>query len=387
MRDGLTSGSSGVVPGSEDAAALRERLEAVQAQLHQLVAEAKQNQKVMQRLQQQELELLRAASLPDFLRRATAGLKTAYGLDAVTLIVEDPHHEVRHLLIGNGDHPGEMPGVLFVDTLAGLAPQLPALQRPWLGRFVRPDHQLLFPGAEGLQSLALLPLRRGDRSTGMLNFASRTADRFTHQMASDFLSHLAAVASVCLENACNRARVLKSGLADYLTGWHTRRYLNSRLREELARAQRRGGSLSCLMIDLDHFKGINDTYGHLVGDEVLREVTARIESLIRVSDVAARFGGDELALLLPDTDAPSARVLVQRIQAALSVPVEFATGRTLEVTLSIGLAAAQPTRADADYKALAERLLAEADAALYRAKAAGRNRLAVAGDPDPDFPR
>ena len=222
---------------------------------------------------------------------------------------------------------------------------------------------------------------------GTLNFASRMPDRFTHQLASDFLSHLAAVASVCLENACNRARVLKSGLSDYLTGWHTRRYLNSRLREELARAKRRGGSLSCLMIDLDHFKGINDTYGHLVGDEVLREVTGRIENLIRVSDVAARFGGDELALLLPDTDAPSARVLVQRIQAAMAAPVEFASGRTVAVTLSIGLAAAQPTRADADYKDMAEHLLAEADAALYRAKSAGRNRLAVAGDTDPDFSR
>jgi hypothetical protein len=117
------------------------------------------------------------------------------------------------------------------------------------------------------------------------------------------------------------------------------------------------------------------------------EVTGRIESLIRVSDVAARFGGDELALLLPDTDANSARVLVQRIQAAMTAPVEFAPGRTVEVTLSIGLAAAQPTRADVDYKDMAEHLLAEADAALYRAKSAGRNRLAVAGDTDPDFSR
>jgi two-component system cell cycle response regulator len=372
---------------TDSVAALQERLAATQAQLHQFLADAKQNQTAMRRVQQQELELLQAASLPDFLRRATAGVQAAYSLDAVTLIIEDPHHEVRHLLIGNGDHPGEMPGVLFVDTLARLAPQLPALHRPWLGRFVRPDHQLLFPGVEGLQSLALLPLRRGERSTGTLNFASRVPDRFTHQHASDFLSHLAAVASVCLENACNRARVLKSGLSDYLTGWHTRRYLNSRLREELARAKRRGGSLSCLMIDLDHFKSINDTYGHLVGDEVLREVTGRIEGLIRVSDVAARFGGDELALLLPDTDANSARVLVQRIQAAMTAPVEFAPGRTVAVTLSIGLAAAQPTRADADYKDMAEHLLAEADAALYRAKSAGRNRLAVAGDTDPDFSR
>jgi two-component system, cell cycle response regulator len=369
-------------PGS-DVAALQERIRALETRLQQFAADAKANQKSLQRVQEQELELLRAASLAEFLQRATLGLKTAYDLDAVSLVIEDPHHEVRHLLVGSGEQPNEMPGVSFVDTLANLTPQLPALQRPWLGRFVRPDHQLLFPGVEGLQSLALLPLRRAHRSMAVIAFGARDPERFTYHMASDFLAHLAAVAAVCLENACNRARVLKSGLSDYLTGWHTRRYLNSRLREELARAQRRGSSLACAMIDLDHFKTINDSFGHLAGDEVLREVTARIDALIRASDVAVRFGGDELALLLPETDAESARVLVRRIQAAMESPVEFAENRSWSVTLSLGVATVQPTRRDVDFKALSERLLADADAALYRAKEAGRNRLVVSGDPDP----
>lgn len=369
-------------PPTDAETQLRAQLADAQARLKALLDEAALNERVMRRAQEQEIELLRAESLPDLLRRATAGLQSAYGLDAVTLVIEDPNHEVRHLLIGTGEHPEDLGAVRFVDTLGGLAPQLPALQRPWLGRFVRPDHQLLFPGVEGLQSMALLPLRRGGRLTGTLNFGSRDAERFTHRLASDFLAHLAGVVAVCLENGCNRARVLKSGLADYLTGWHTRRYLHARLREEIGRAQRRSSSIACLMMDVDHFKAINDTFGHMAGDEALREVTSRIESLIRASDVAARFGGDELALLLPDTDAPSARQLVLRIQQALATPVELAPGRPWPITLSIGLAALRPTRADNDYKALAERLLAEADVALYRAKAAGRNRLAVAGEPD-----
>ena len=368
---------------SDEAELLRAKLRALEARMAGFMEDAKLNQKSLQRVQVQELELLRADSLVEFLQRATAGLKSAYDLDAASLIIEDPQHEVRHLLIGSGDNPSEMPGVLFVDTLAKFTPQLPNLQRPWLGRFVRPDHQLLFPGITELESLALLPLRRAHRSTGVIAFGSRSRERFTHQMASDFLAHLAAVAAVCLENACNRARVLKSGLSDHLTGWHTRRYLNSRLREELARAQRRGGSLACAMIDLDYFKTINDSYGHLAGDEVLCEVTARIEGLIRASDVAVRFGGDELALLLPETDAEAARVLVRRIQTAMEAPVEFARKHSLQVTLSLGVATVQPTRRDLDYKALAERLLADADAALYRAKEAGRNCLVVSGDPDP----
>ena len=103
-----------------------------------------------------------------------------------------------------------------------------------------------------------------------------------------------------LENAVNRARLLRAGITDFLTGWHNRRYLQQRLKEELARAQRRGGTISCLMIDIDRFKSINDGYGHLAGDNALKEVAHRIEAQIRSMDTAARFGGDELAILLPE---------------------------------------------------------------------------------------
>ena len=106
------------------------------------------------------------------------------------------------------------------------------------------------------------------------------------------------VAAICIENAVNRARLLRSGLTDFLTGFHNRRYLHARLREELARAQRAKQSLACLMIDVDHFKRINDQYGHLAGDAVLREVAQRIDAEMRISDTGARFGGDEFAIVL-----------------------------------------------------------------------------------------
>ncbi len=295
-------------------------------------------------------------------------------------MLEDPNHEVRHLLIGSGDRPEDFPGVQFVDTLAGLAPHVGALHRPWLGGYVRPDHELLFAGRRDLSSIALIPLKRHSRSMGLLNFGSADPERFTYRLASDFLAHLGTIVAVCLENACNRARVLRSGLADYLTGWHNRRYLSARLREELARAQRVGSSVACLMIDVDHFKEINDTFGHLGGDEALREITSRIESQIRASDTAARFGGDELALLLPDTDVTTGRVLAERIRDAMQAPFEVAPAVLRRLSLSMGLAAVRPPRTATDLKALADGLLAEADVALYRAKAAGRDCL-VASDP------
>jgi diguanylate cyclase (GGDEF)-like protein len=357
-------------------------LEELRGRLRRLVDELAENEKRLKRAQERQLELLGAETLPELFRVVTQGLAAAYRLDAVTLVLEDPQHEVRHLMLGTGDHPEDFPGVRFVDALSVLAPQLAVLHRPWLGRFVRSDHGLLFPAAVHgeLQSLALLPLRRHARTGGVLCFGSRDAERFTHRHGAEILQYLGSVVAVCVENAANRARVLKSGLADYLTGWHTRRYLHARLREELARAQRHGGHVACVMIDVDWFKQINDTYGHLGGDEAIREIAQRIEAQIRASDTAARFGGDEFSLLLPDTTLADAGRLAERIRAAVTAtPIEIAHGQRHHVTLSMGAAAAQPTRADADLKSLADRLLADADAALYRAKAAGRDRFVAGG--------
>ena len=176
----------------------------------------------------------------------------------------------------------------------------------------------MFPGAPDLKSAALVPLPRKDRPTGALCFGSRDPTRFTRHHGTDFLSHLGAVAAVCIENAVNRARLLRAGITDFLTGWHNRRYLQQRLKEELARAQRRGGRIACLMIDIDRFKGINDGYGHLAGDIALKEVAQRVESQIRSMDTAARFGGDELAILLPEAGAAEAAKLAERIREAIA---------------------------------------------------------------------
>ena len=366
-------------PGGPPAAGAAElaQLAELRRRLKRQREEASANEQKWQRTHERELALLRAETLPELLELLTTGMAASYGLDAVQLVLEDPNHEVQHLLIGGGGRLEEFPRVSFVDTLVGLAPQLGNLRRPWLGVWVRADHELLFPGQRELRSLALLPLRRQARTTGALCFGSRDPERFSHRLSADFLQHLASVVAVCLENACNRARVLRSGLADYLTGWHNRRYLQSRLREELARAQRGGAGVACLMIDVDRFKELNDSCGHLGGDEALREITQRIESHIRASDTAARFGGDEFALLLPDTSLAAAVGLAERIRAAMATPIDVGGGQTRAITLSIGAAALVPKRTDEELKALADRLLAEADAALYRAKGAGRDCVAT----------
>jgi two-component system, cell cycle response regulator len=350
--------------------------EELKKRLAEMTSEAAANETILKRTQARELTLLRADSLAQLLHAMVDGLRESYILDAVSVVLLDPQHEVRHLLVAGGDRPEEFKQIFFVDSLVGLAPQLAVLHKPWLGPFVGADHHLLFPGIPNLKSVALLPLPRKDRATGALCFGSRDPTRFTRHHGTDFLAHLGAVGAVCIENAVNRARLLRAGITDFLTGWHNRRYLQQRLKEELARAQRRGASISCLMIDIDKFKSINDGYGHLAGDAALKEIAHRVEGQIRSMDTAARFGGDELAILLPEATAAEAATLAERIREAIAaVPFALNSQITRALTVSVGVAAVAPGRHETDLKAVADRLVADADAALYRAKALGRNRV------------
>src|SRR5579862_6399987 len=350
---------------------LTAEVRALQTRLNELTEEGSRNEALLRKTQERELELLRAGSLAKLLERLIHGLRTSYQLDAVTLILHDPNHEIRHLLAGDGFLLEELSEVQFVDVLATIAPRLGNLERPWLGPFRMADHELLVPKARQNGSLALIPLRRSGHLDGVLVFSSVDRFRFNRELATDFLAHLGVVAAICLENAVNRARLVRSGLTDFLTGFHNRRYLHARLREELARAQRGRTSLACMMIDVDHFKRINDQYGHLAGDAVLREVAQRIDAEMRNSDTGARFGGDEFAMVLSDANLAHAEKVAARVlKAVRNEPIAIGATANETVTLSIGVAAARPETATRDHKVLAERLIAEADAALYRAKSA-----------------
>lgn len=163
----------------------------------------------------------------------------------------------------------------------------------------------------------------------------------------------------------------ETSIRDSLTGLYNRREFDRRLREELKRCNRYHHPLSLLLLDLDHFKAINDGYGHPVGDKVLREVADIVKHEVRDSDeVVARYGGEEFAVIMPETDKLGAGVLAQRIRAAITA-YTFSADETqpLSVTASIGLAGF-PNDAYAG-----ETLIAAADRALYHAKRTGRNRV------------
>jgi diguanylate cyclase (GGDEF)-like protein len=354
---------------------LRERLRG-------LTDEVQRNELLLRKTQAREIELLRAHSLGELFDRIVSGLRDAYGLDVVTLSLFDPQHELRHLSGNENLSSAVIEEVHFIDAVSPLAPKLAQFDRPWLGAFNPSDHELLVSPSLKRGSVALIPLPRDNRAIGVIAFCSRDSERFTHDLAADFLAHLGVIVAISLENAVNRARLVRSGVTDFLTGWHNRRYFHNRLREELARAERTGKALACLMIDIDNFKEINDRFGHLAGDEALKEVARRAEAEIRAGDTGARFGGDEFAILLAGAETMHALKLAERIHNGVgSTPIRVHGGAHVTVTLSIGLATARPQPRSHDYKVLAERLIAEADAALYRAKSGGRNRVEVSTHP------
>jgi diguanylate cyclase (GGDEF)-like protein/PAS domain S-box-containing protein len=164
---------------------------------------------------------------------------------------------------------------------------------------------------------------------------------------------------------------------DELTGIHNRRSFLDRAADELASAHRHGHAVSLLMIDLDHFKAINDQHGHAGGDEVLRSFVRTARTVMRQSDVFGRVGGEEFAALLPHTGLDGARSIAERLlQQTRQNPAAWAAATAVSYSVSVGVATLGPSAQAADEL---EALMAAADHALYRAKAHGRDRLEVAG--------
>ncbi len=158
-------------------------------------------------------------------------------------------------------------------------------------------------------------------------------------------------------------------IIDGLTQVHNRRYLEDFLDREVTRCKRSGGALTLALFDVDNFKDLNDEHGHLFGDRVLKHIVRKVESTVRREQLLARYGGDEFAVVLTDTEIDGAKVFAEKVRGLVSAePLETADGQTVRITLSIGLASFQP-----DVDSLG--LVSQADDALYQAKRAGRDRV------------
>lgn len=216
----------------------------------------------------------------------------------------------------------------------------------------------------------VLPVRHGVAVVGVLVLAaSRPMDRESVAVVDSALPSLA----VALTNALSHLDLQRVAALDPLTSVYNRRFGIERLNEEIARSQRSGESLGLLMFDLDHFKSVNDTYGHIVGDRVLQAAVRATRQVLRDGDVLVRYGGEEFLVILPGAGRRDLTNMAERIRRSVS-EVEISTGANrLSITVSIG-GAGLPEQVVRD----PVELIGIADQALYTAKATGRDRCVIA---------
>jgi two-component system cell cycle response regulator len=362
--------------------------ESLRTRMAYLLEQAERNHDIMCRHQAFDLEIVGAASFPELIGTIFRTLPAISELDIVTLCLVDPEADIHTVMQKLGVDFAAFPQLVFVNSDSALgfvpsrSPLLTAPPRPLLGPYVPTVHQAMFPQPPaGLQSVALVPLLRNKRIIGSLNLGSLDPTRFTPALGTDFIEHMASIIAICLENVISNEMLKYIGLTDSLTGVYNRRYIDRRLLEEIGRARRQAYRISCLYIDIDHFKAVNDSVGHQGGDEVLREVAVRIKAELRLSDALGRFGGEEFVVLLIDADLESATICAQRIRASIAnAPFELSSGERLPISVSIGVATLDDFERDHAIEGVAQQLVAHADTALYQAKENGRNQVVTFDD-------
>jgi diguanylate cyclase (GGDEF)-like protein len=219
-------------------------------------------------------------------------------------------------------------------------------------------------------SLAIIPMARESRRLGAVVLGS-TGDRVLRMADLRPARQVAALAAAALDAAWLLADASTRSRTDALTGLWNRRHFDEQIARVRNETDRFGGESALLILDVDHFKKVNDTHGHEAGDAVLRMVASVLPRLVRTTDVAARIGGEEMCVLLPQTGAEGARELAERLRVSIGESRLPWQGKALQVTASFGVSV---YRAGSKVNAWFD----QADRALYRAKSGGRNRVEIA---------
>jgi diguanylate cyclase (GGDEF)-like protein len=283
------------------------------------------------------------------------------------------HEDVGRIVAVSGDDGGPPVGGTFESPTSELALSVRAgglLVRPPGAWKPGPTH-IATPADRWnsrVRSLAAIPLATPEGVTSILGIWT-TEDRALDPAGLEMVLAIAPYAALHLQHAHNFGKLRQTADTDALTGLRNRRAFDVALKLEVGRFERYGRPIALLMVDADHFKAVNDQHGHEAGDHVLQHIARTVRSCIRDIDTAARFGGEEFAVLLPETPIAQARQVAERIRAAIAASDVAYNGRSIPLTASIGVAGAPESVPSADL------LLTAADENLYEAKRGGRDRV------------
>ena len=269
---------------------------------------------------------------------------------------------------------------LRINRGEGISGKVAELGEPFLVENLESDPRINQKNRQHYKTLSFVsvPLKIEDRIIGVLNLADKTSGEVFNEEDLNLVQSFASQAAIVMERNTfyNKTEELKKlTITDHLTGLLNRRYLYERLKDEVARSERHGHHLSLLMLDLDGFKVINDTFGHLFGDQILVGIAETLLNTVRSMDIVARYGGDEFMIILPETVESLAVEIAERLRNTVAhqgVPSQEATDMGLPLlSASIGIVCFP------GHGETVELLLENVDKALYRAKHKGKNRIEV----------
>ncbi len=359
-----------------DIRSLQKENQQLKKTLNTAISEAKLNEEVLKRFIDIEVKMLNCAKLADLINLLLNDFKHIFKLSVVSIFLHnkddlaaglltdlDPNTR-KHLKLLN--NPQELTDIYPENNICA-------------GQISRELRKTVFPQHPFILSCVLLPLTNKGRIIGSLHLGAREPNRYHSEYRYDYLERMSALLAVCIENCIIHENLAYLSSTDTLTKLNNRHSFDLEIDKSLQRANRQQQTLSLLFFDIDHFKQVNDKYGHPGGDAILKAFAHTLKSTIRNTDFLARFGGEEFALLLPECDHEQAVQIANNLRMKIAEQIfDTQTGHNIHITTSIGVsnfAFGLFTKSTQNFSDLANILLQSADDALYEAKKMGRNQV------------
>jgi two-component system, cell cycle response regulator len=353
-------------------------------QLDNLLRQARTNEKKQELFDSFGFEIIAATTPTQVRELLLVQMAARFQLHAVVLAIVDFDGDIERLFYGHDEEAKQYykNNLIILDPEKNRQQILGLTDIAQLGPKVLKEFDWLvcdLDERELFESAAYLPLVRGNRIIGGMLLVSKDYHRYQSSHGTDFLRKLSAMAAVSIENCLNHQRIKEIGFLDALTQVYNRRYFGLRFQDEIERSLRRNTDITCMFLDVDFFKKVNDTYGHHVGDLVLTRMVSLIKEHVRACDIVARYGGEEFVVVLPETSIGVARDIAERLRLAVCNQMHQVGEHALKISVSIGISGVThiPNVDDRKSEEIAALLLDNADRSLYRAKETGRNQVVL----------